>query len=117
MTREEFGVVMYYIGSGCGKHLPDDGSDRPQPIDIYYDLLKTHSVEALQYAARQALLHSTYSAFPQIGTLHEYAVDFERNKRRLELREEQKLMYGTPPLGPPRPEVAKILKGITKNVG
>lgn len=69
MTKQEFAAVMAYIGAGCGKELSKDG------MRVYFDLLGDLPLEALQVAAKRALLEQTYAVFPQVGTLRKLAAE------------------------------------------
>lgn len=69
MTRKEFGAVIAYLESGCGKKLPANG------VEVYWDLLSDLPLAALQAAAKRALLEGQYPVFPPVGTLRKLAVE------------------------------------------
>lgn len=67
MTKTDFAACMAVIAAGCGKNLTEEA------MTVYYDLLKDLPLEALQVAAKQALLESLYPVFPTVGLLRKFA--------------------------------------------
>lgn len=69
MTRTEFASIMAYLAAGSGKALSREATE------VYYDLLGDLPEQALQAAARRALLEGQYPTFPPAGTLRKLAVE------------------------------------------
>ncbi len=76
MNDIEFTRIMMDVAAACGKPLAADASH------VYYRLLGNLPVEALRYAADQAILENTFPVFPQIGTFHKHAQEFLKAKQR-----------------------------------
>jgi hypothetical protein len=69
MTAEEFARVLCYLQCAVNKDVP-----RMQ-AEVYFDLLKDLPAEAVECAARQALLESDYPVLPPVGKLRRLALD------------------------------------------
>lgn len=68
MTHTEFSAIMAYLAAGIGKPIPQATQA------VYWDLLGDLSAEALQAAAKQALLDSAYPTLPQVSVLRQLAL-------------------------------------------
>jgi hypothetical protein len=69
VTRKEFGCIIAYLAAASGK------SPTQEQAEVYFDLLGDLPAEALQFAAKRALLESCYPVLPPVGTLRKLAVD------------------------------------------
>lgn len=69
MERVEFAKIMVVLGAGVGKEPTS------HQIEVYFDLLGDLPVDALRFAAKQALLESSYPVIPAVGILRRLAVE------------------------------------------
>lgn len=72
IDADRFAEVMAYLGTGVGKAPTKD------QIKVYYDLLNDLPLEALQFAARQAMAEQTYPVIPPVGVLRKLATEYKR---------------------------------------
>lgn len=74
ITREQFAAVMAYISAGSHKPISEPS------IAVYYDLLGDLPIEALNVAAKRAILENKYATFPAVAMLREFAFDSMRGE-------------------------------------
>lgn len=84
MDRSEFCQIIAFLEAGCGKQLAADS------VAVYFASLGHFPVEALRYAAAEALQWNTFPVFPQIGVLRQHARRYLRQQSILEDRHKRR---------------------------
>ena len=69
MTTTDFATSMAYLAAGCGRPLTAEAAE------VYFDLLGDLPARALQIAVKRALLESSFTSFPSVGTLRKLATE------------------------------------------
>lgn len=70
--RQTFAKIMAYIAAGLQKTLTDGG------VEVYYDLLGDLPPDALQIAAKRAVLEHKYATFPTVAMIRDFATEAMR---------------------------------------